>query len=117
VVAGAVETSYRRAGQGPPVLLLSADPQAFAALARRFRVLQPDPTPGAVGSSGWVEWLRGLVDGLGLARPAGVATEGSMAAVGDVATGDPDRFGPVVAATPVATLPARLLAALEIIDS
>jgi hypothetical protein len=117
VVAGVMETWYRRAGHGPPVLLLTDDRAAFDALAGRCRVLQPNPSPGAVGSAEWVAWLKGLVDGLGLCRPAVVVPEDLMAAVVDVAVGDPDRFGPVTVVAPVATLPSRLLSALEVIDT
>lgn len=79
---GATETSYHRAGVGPPVLLLYAaalaDPLGaalFAALATEFRVIAPVLPPG-VGVAGGVavsRWLRDLIDGLGLERPGVIA--------------------------------------------
>jgi hypothetical protein len=72
--AGAVETRYRRAGQGPQLLLLTADADAewvagvIPLLVARFRVFVPE-VPADAGPG----WLRGLIDGLGLDRPALVA--------------------------------------------
>jgi len=82
---GTAETHYHRAGVGPPVLLLYAhaltDPLGaalFAALAARFRVIAPT-LPAGVGGPGAglaiSTWLRDLIDGLGLERPAVIADE------------------------------------------
>jgi hypothetical protein len=81
VDAGAISTSYIRAGVGAPLLLL--DPQVspdgsctplVASLAVHFRVLAPEaPAPDAMrapshGSraTAFSTWLRGFLDGLGL---------------------------------------------------
>lgn len=81
----ATETTYHRAGVGPPVLLLYAqalvDPLGaalFAALATRWRVIAPELPAGVGGAGGGLAvtaWLRDLIDGLGLERPSVVADE------------------------------------------
>jgi hypothetical protein len=74
IQTGAVETRYRRGGQGPQLLLLATATEGewvagvIPSLMTRFRVFIPDvpadPGPG---------WLRGMIDGLGLDRPGIVA--------------------------------------------
>lgn len=110
---GATETSYHRAGAGRSLLLLFvralADPlgaQLFEHLAARFRVIAPvlpagvggGETPGAgrppVSPS---RWLRDLIDGLGLVRPAVVADEWFAGALLGFALMDPHRLGKVIA--------------------
>jgi hypothetical protein len=85
VQTGAVETRYRRVGQGPQLLLLATAPEpdwmtrAIEPLAQRFRVFVPEvpawateaPWPAASSPAG--DWLRGLIDGLGLDCPGVVA--------------------------------------------
>jgi hypothetical protein len=78
VHAGAMETRYRRAGQGPQLLLLGpgADGEgevgwvagAIPPLVDRFRVFVPE-----VPADASPDWLRGMIDGLGLDRPGVVA--------------------------------------------
>lgn len=115
VVAGTVETPYRRAGQGPTVLLLGAG-MLFDELRKGLRVIEPlrlpagaDTTPrlpaaaaGAVepDPAAWQAWLQGLVDGLGLDRPALLVGAELEATVRRAVARDPDRFGPVVPAGP-----------------
>jgi pimeloyl-ACP methyl ester carboxylesterase len=84
VHTGRHETAYRRAGAGLPVVLLTGAREAelgdwlFGQLARRFRTIAPvlppgmDPGVGARAGGGpdLDEWLRGVIDGLGLERPA-----------------------------------------------
>lgn len=124
---GAVQTPYRRAGRGPPLLLLvrgTTDERAevFLALAREFRVIDPTPPwPGAEGprptggrgedstAAGeedpppgheWGAWLLGVVDGLGLDRPALIVDPGRASLIGTLAQSDPHRFGPVIVIRP-----------------
>jgi hypothetical protein len=78
VHAGAMETRYRRAGQGPQLLLLATGGEgqrevewlagAIPPLVDRFRVFVPE-VPADAGPA----WLRGMIDGLGLDRPGVVA--------------------------------------------
>lgn len=124
-MAGTVETPYRRAGRGGTVLLLGAA-GLFDELAETLRVVEPLRLPaGPVRTGGpedavdrvrgldegvWRDWLKGLVDGLGLEQPALVVGTGLEAGVRRVAAQDPDRFGPVLAAG----TPARVRAALAV---
>lgn len=86
VRAGDVETTYVRAGQGRPVLLLVEGTPAsiargalFLRLAATARVVAPAPVPDAVvGRGGGAAvpvgiWLRDLLEGLGLHCPSLVA--------------------------------------------
>lgn len=85
VVSNGCETHYRRAGSGAPVLLLltaadcGAEGRLFQHLARYFRVIAPHldtcggDTGPALDSS---EWLKGVIEGLGLWSPAVVADDG-----------------------------------------
>jgi len=120
VQAGATETHYRRAGSGPAVLLLfpggADDPPAarlFARLARRFRVIAPrppasvraaacfaggDPTPVA-------DWLRDLIDGLGLVRPGLVVCHAFGPAALAFSRTDPGRAGALVTLSRDASVP------------
>lgn len=79
VSAGGVDTRYWRAGTGPCVLVL-LDPvtlveivtgQALATLARAHRVLIAETTEAITGATSAGSWLRGLIEGLGVA-PVGV---------------------------------------------
>lgn len=104
VQTGSTETVYRRAGQGPTLVLLlgprSADERdrLLSSLARAFRVI--DPTPPEDVGDGWSSWLRGVVDGLGLQRPALVADPGTASRAEALARSDPHRFGPVIVVQP-----------------
>lgn len=74
VVAGDVETQYRRHGQGDVVVLLAMAPWESAgreALGRWARVIVPTATSTtgpmpAPGESGFSAWLHGFLEGLGL---------------------------------------------------
>lgn len=95
VSAGGVETPYERAGRGPAVLLLwgnTEDPERLRAvvdtLATRLCVIRPNlvaavwrPNAAAPPDRRCTadRWLRELVEGLGLRRPA-VLVDGTTAA-------------------------------------
>lgn len=109
VQAGDVETRYRRAGQGPAVLLLGTHELGdarhaalFLALARAFRVTRPQPFPvdrprGARAPTRPVSaWLRGLMDGLGLERASIVADDAFGVVALGFATAEPDRVDRLV---------------------
>ena len=77
-----VETTYVRAGAGAPVIVLRAcaipaasDP-VIEQLAREFRVFAPDLCC-AENAPNFSEWLRGLIEGLGLEEPRVVVTADS----------------------------------------
>lgn len=96
---GTTETQYRRAGHGPPVLLLFAEGSAdelgahlFDRLAAGFRVIAPT-CPAGVEIA---DWLRDLIEGLGLIRPAIVADEPFALASLGLSMQEPDRVGAVV---------------------
>lgn len=94
---GTTETPYRRAGQGPSVLLLFAEgnelgAQLFERLAARFRVIAPLLPSGVEVAS----WLRELIEGLGLIRPAIVADEPFGVASLSLSMQEPDRVGAIV---------------------
>jgi pimeloyl-ACP methyl ester carboxylesterase len=117
VQIGAIETAYRRAGAGDAVLLLTGTTEArepdwlFDQLARHFRIVAPmvpagldgradrDPTGGGLELEGW---LRGLIDGLGLERPAVVAGAACGAGLLRFMVLDPDRVGRMALISPVA---------------
>jgi pimeloyl-ACP methyl ester carboxylesterase len=93
VCVGDVETAYRRAGSGEPVVVLGLGAgddawllEELAPLVTRARLIVPDRTtiaalaPECVASeSAFASWLSGFLQGLGLDRPHVVA---------------PARFGP-----------------------
>lgn len=85
VLCGPVETSYRRAGVGPTVVLLldgaRLTAERLAPLISRARVIIPDTTtlmallPSTFdGESPFVRWLRLFLEGLGVASVRIVAT-------------------------------------------
>jgi pimeloyl-ACP methyl ester carboxylesterase len=117
VQAGASETPYRRAGAGGAVLLLIGATEAgcgdwlFGQVAGHFRAIAPVLPAGLdlalgphpAGNGGGLEaWLRGLIDGLGLDRPALVSGTARGAALLRFVALDPDRVGRVVLLHPVA---------------
>lgn len=96
---GTTETLYQRAGQGPPVLLLLHEgatdelgAELFGRLAARFRVIAPVRPAGVEITS----WLRDLIEGLGLIRPAIVADEAFGLASLSLSMQEPDRVGAIV---------------------
>jgi pimeloyl-ACP methyl ester carboxylesterase len=95
VQTGRVETPYRRAGVGEPVLILAglAEGEAgewlFGQLAQRFRTIAP-VLPAEVELEAW---LRGLIDGLGLDQPALVASTAIGAGLLRFVALDPGRAG------------------------
>jgi hypothetical protein len=99
VQTGSFETAYRRAGSGGAVLLLGGDPGAsgdwlFDQLAARFRTIAP-LRPGWIEGAGYATcelWLRGLIDGIGLQRPALVAGVADAAPLLRFAAVDPHRL-------------------------
>ncbi|HSL71717.1 MAG TPA: hypothetical protein VK864_15830 [Longimicrobiales bacterium] len=70
VQAGAVETTYYRAGHGAPVLLIRANANGlaqdpyFRALRAHYRVIAPQCPRDFTA-----DWLRDVIDGLGLRDP------------------------------------------------
>jgi pimeloyl-ACP methyl ester carboxylesterase len=107
VHAGASTTDYLRAGCGAPVVLLgSAGPDPgerslFAALAGGFRVIAPvlPPEPHAgprdAAAPPFSAWLRGVLDGLGLAEASLVAEEAYALRALSFALTDPMRVSRV----------------------
>lgn len=116
VQVGDVETRYVRAGQGPPVILLTdEDPAAcvatplFRSLASSFRVVSAAPCPAVPLGS----WMLDLADGLGLDRPAVVVAsrtspEWVERVLTEVAARCGGDLGPVVRADPSASIPPAL---------
>lgn len=98
VQTGSFETTYRRAGCGCAVLLLAGEPGEpgdwlFEQLALRFRTIAP-LRPEGIHGGGYATfelWLRGLIDGLGLQRPALVAGMTDAAPLLRFAAVDPHR--------------------------
>jgi pimeloyl-ACP methyl ester carboxylesterase len=127
VQTGSFETPYRRDGSGAPILLLGEDENGtdeqalFAALAVSFRVLAPLMPRGAYAARGGLPdaWLRGLIDGLGIERPAVVGGPSHGLWLLRYAEADPDRVGrlavvgPEHASWPDATLADAAAAALH----
>lgn len=116
LVAGTFETPYRRAGRGPSVLLLAQGTGLLEALAGELRIFEPLRVPAEPGAPEWIAWLHGLLDGLGLERPAVVVDAGGAEPVRQLAAAAPDRLGPVVEASSPAEVRALLLGGNEIID-
>jgi pimeloyl-ACP methyl ester carboxylesterase len=105
LVTGAIETHYRRAGNGRPLLLLlpcnsadSAGKQLFEGLATRCRVIAPVQPPGVPFS----DWLRDLIDGLGLDRPYLIVDTSIAEVARGFAQVEDERVGGVVAVDPAA---------------
>jgi pimeloyl-ACP methyl ester carboxylesterase len=116
VQTGAFETSYRRAGAGGPVLLLIGATEAamgdwlFEQLAGQFRIIAPVLPPCVDGGDSTAPpgddhelelWLRGLIDGLGLERPALVGGAARGAGLLRFMVRDPERVGRVALVHPV----------------
>lgn len=116
LMTGGDEIPYRRAGHGRPVVLLTRDARLFDLLARRVRVVQPLEVPGDPEGTVWHRWLQGLVDGLGLDRPALVVDPLLAGPARRLAILDPDRFGAVVELTPTTDVLPLLLTDHESID-
>lgn len=98
VQTGETETAYRRAGRGRPVLLLmgASSPEGdevFRRLAGTALVIEPRAVPAP---DLWPDWLRGVVDGLGLDRPDLVVSPALSAAAEAFALLDPERVGRVL---------------------
>ncbi|HVK75022.1 MAG TPA: hypothetical protein VM734_16955 [Kofleriaceae bacterium] len=103
--AGDTETLYRRAGDGPAVLLLCtgvlADPLGgwlFERLAPHVRVIAPTLSGAGDPADVLVEWLDGVTEGLGLIRPSVVIDEALAPALLDGSAAAPDAFAGVVVA-------------------
>ncbi len=112
VACGARRIMVRRAGSGPPVLLLHESPRSSAAfiplieaLADRFTVIAPD-TPGYGGSdplvshrpqiADYADALKEVVDALGLARAAVFGRHTGAAIAIEFANLYPERVSGVV---------------------
>lgn len=98
VQVGEVETWYRRAGRGGPVLLLTNRGRderdaLFRRLAEKHLVIEPATLPDAAT---WTEWLCGVVDGLGLTRPDLVVDAAWSEEARRFASADPERAGRVI---------------------
>ncbi|HUQ05227.1 MAG TPA: hypothetical protein VM261_22140 [Kofleriaceae bacterium] len=103
--AGDTETLYRRAGDGPPVLLLCtgvlADPlggRLFERLATRARVIAPACPAGSRATDILADWLAEVSEGLGLERPSVVIDEGLASALLDGELAASERFASVIVA-------------------
>ena len=112
VACGARQVMVRRAGSGPPVLLLHESPRSSAAfvpmieaLAGRFTVIAPD-TPGFGGSDtlavhrpqipDYADALKEVVDALGLERAAVFGRHTGAAIAIEFANLHPERVSGVV---------------------
>lgn len=83
VMVGMTETTYRRTGVGPTVVILldatREDAVSLAPLAERCRVIVPDAVtlaalaPDASAQSPFAAWLHGFLEGLGVATARIVA--------------------------------------------
>lgn len=112
LIAGATQTTYRRAGAGKPVLLLFPggldEPFAalvFAHLAASVRVVAPvlPQTVRATAEPAQFElafatWLRDLIDGLGLPQTILVADEPVACAALAFVQGEPERVRALIVA-------------------
>lgn len=95
VQVGSEETRYLRCGRGPAVLAVTADPderlRLVELLRSHYRVIAPVPPPFQATSSdpgaGMADWLRGVIEGLGLAAPH-VLLSGTLAGLAGVSAGD-----------------------------
>ncbi len=105
--AGATETLYRRAGDGPPVLILCAGVLAeplggrlFERLATRARVIAPVfANAGAVPAAETLaDWLDEVAEGLGVVCPSLVIDEGLAHALLDGELATPARYAAVIVA-------------------
>jgi pimeloyl-ACP methyl ester carboxylesterase len=95
--SGSQATPYVRAGDGEVALLVRAVPcgeiarsRTFRRIAQRRRVIGAAPPPGA-----GVEWLRDLIDGLGLDRPEVMGDRGLAALLLGFAAAHPERVSRV----------------------
>jgi hypothetical protein len=100
VQVGSMETGYRRAGRGQPVLLLTtgahhAWDEIFTALSKEFRMIQP-VEPEALAPGAVVEWLASIIEGLGLEQPVLLVDEGSAEAAERLVQLHPGLAGAVV---------------------
>ena len=89
VDAGAISTTYLRAGRGAPVVVLGGDSEGatesralFVALAEHFRVIAPEmvragsrSVGGGTSVTAFSTWLRGFLDGLGILQASLVVRE------------------------------------------
>lgn len=116
LLAGGLETPYRRAGHGPPVLLLVDRIDLLEALAPHYRVIQPLRAPDDPHGPDWPKWLQDVVEGLGLGCPAVVVDAGLAGSARSLARSDPHRVGPVVEAGSPAVVLEQLGKAEENID-
>lgn len=101
VLCGSVETTYRRAGVGPSVVLLidgaRLDAEHLAPLITRCRVIIPDTTnfmallpSGSGDESPFARWLRLFLEGLGVASVRIVASAPLAKEVARFAEREPD---------------------------
>jgi hypothetical protein len=102
-----MEIPYMRAGRGPVAILLPCrapscrstpsqeETPLFLKLATILRVIAPLVAPPAGRHEG-ERWLRGIIDGLGLDRPAVVVDRGLVPLVVRCLRRDPQRIGAVL---------------------
>jgi len=107
---GEVETTYRRAGCGAPVVLLGLRADTESSLVARLtrperarRALVPDGTTltalathPSPGESTFAVWLSGFLQGLGLDRPDVVAAAPFQDELARYATRHPGELGMVL---------------------
>jgi len=117
VVIGGAETPYRCGGSGSATVVLLTDRAGlFDELVHAVRVVEPLRRLAHPGSPAWQDWLRAVVDGLGLDRTVLVVEPALAGAARRLASIDPDRFGAVVEAATPAAVRSLLLARNESID-
>jgi hypothetical protein len=101
VIAGDVETCYRRAGRGPAIVVLTADAavsaQLLSVVPRHCQAIAPEwTTAPPLDGGAFMIWLRGFLDALGLATVSLVVDPAFGPQASVFALHEPDRVRRVV---------------------